>query len=324
MHIRGKTIPLLALFVAALMGLTGCAVETDNTDGAAADPEEPLTVYATTMYLADAVAHIDPEAEITTMVGPGADPHTYQLSTKDIERLEDADAVVWNGLYLEAVAADILRTQGSRQRALAEELDTAELVPWEDAEVDGAPEDVLYDPHVWNNPRLWAQVVEHTAEFLAERRPDNREEYLANAEAYAEEIIAADAWAQDRLATIPEEQRLLITGHDAFVYLGQTYELEIRATDFISSEAELSASELSELADVIAEREVPVIFHDNQKNPQAIRSLKEAVHSRGWDVEISEHELFADSMGSAPDVDHYLGAFKHNVNAIADALGEAE
>src|SRR5690625_7360024 len=58
--------------------------------------EQPLTVYATTGYLADAVATLAPEAEVTTMVGPGGDPHTYQPSTQDIETIQDSDLVLWN------------------------------------------------------------------------------------------------------------------------------------------------------------------------------------------------------------------------------------
>ncbi len=117
-----------------------------------------------------------------------------------------------------------------------------------------------------------------------------------------------------------KEPRILITGHDAFNYFGKTFDLEIHATDFISTEAALSAGEISQLADLIAEKKVPVIFQDNQANPQAINSLKEAVKSRGWDVVVSDEELFADSLGADEGVDTYLGAFNHNVNAVSKAL----
>lgn len=70
----------------------------------------------------------------------------------------------------------------------------------------------------------------------------------------------------------------------------------MHATDFVSTEAEKSPQEISQLADVIAQEEVPVIFHDNQANPQAITSLSEAVESRGWTVEVSDEELFADTL----------------------------
>ena len=67
---------------------------------------------------------------------------------------------------------------------------------------------------------------------------------------------------------------------------------------------------------------MPTIFQDNQANPQAIVSLKEAVQALGWNVEISGDELFADSLGAEADVDEYLEVFRHNAAAVAAALGK--
>ncbi|MGO1435602.1 MAG: metal ABC transporter solute-binding protein, Zn/Mn family, partial [Canibacter sp.] len=83
------------------------------------------------------------------------------------------------------------------------------------------------------------------------------------------------------------------------------------------------AEELSGLARLIAENEVPVIFQDNQANPQAITSLREAVRSLGWEVEISNEELYADSLGADPGVDTYLGVFMHNTRSVSGALTRA-
>src|SRR5690606_2854742 len=118
------------------------------------------------------------------------------------------------------------------------------------------------------------------------------------------------------------DRRILITGHDAFNYFGKTYGLDVYATDFVSTDAVLSPQELSELARFIAANEVPVIFQDNQANPQAIISLKEAVQALGWQVEVSKEELYADSLGADPGVDTYIGAFLHNARAVAAALGK--
>ena len=312
----GGSFAAIAVVLALL--LSSCAVNGDREPTRAAN--EPMRIFATTMYMADVVKRVAPQAEVTTMVGPGADPHTYQLSTKDIEQLTSADAVVWNGLHLEAVAGKVLTEQGERQLAVAEKLPKESLIKADaDDEFGG-----MYDPHVWNDPALWTQVVSHVAEFLAVLDPEHADTYRQNAVAFQQEIKALHREAAALLATIPEDQRLVITGHDAFGYLGRAYELEIRATDFLSTEAELSASELSELADLIAERKIPMIFRDNQKNPQAITSLKEAVKARDGQVEVSAEELFADSMGPTAPVDTYMGAFRHNVETIAEALGATD
>lgn len=299
------------LLIALLVPLTGCVATGEKDDGR-------LRIYATTGYLADAVRNIAPDAAVTTMVGPGSDPHTYQPSTRDIERILDADLVLWNGLNLEAQMVDQLSSLGDRQLAVGDQLPRELLLSWPQLDHDGNP---LFDPHIWNSPEAWARVVETVADRIAELDPARANSYLANASGYIAEIDRAAATAADRLAEVPEP-RVLVTGHDAFNYFGASFDLEVRATDFISTEAALDAESLSELARFIAEERVPTVFQDNQANPQAISSLREAVRARGWEVRISGAELYADALGAEPGVDTYLGVFLHNVDAIASALKE--
>lgn len=305
---------LLPMAIALSVALGGCSTATgDDDDG--------LTVVATTGYLADVVAEVAPEAAVTTLVGPGGDPHTYQPSTRDIQQILDADLVLWNGLRLEAQMADVLEGQGQRQLAAAETLPDSLLLALPSMGSHGQP---MHDPHVWNSPEAWALVVEEVAEVLAGADPAGAAGYRVNAKAFIAEIEAADRWAAGLLAPVPEADRILVTGHDAFNYYGHTYGLQVHATDFISTDAQLSAVQLSALADLVVAERVPVVFEDNQANPQAITSLTEAVAARGWDVVVSDAELYADSLGAGPDVDSWVEAFQHNTRAIAAALGAPE
>lgn len=278
-----------------------------STTSALAD----ITVYATTGYLGDAVSKIAPEAKVITMVGPGGDPHTYEPSTQDIQTIQAADAVVWNGLHLEARMDDLLESLGEKQLATGETLPMAMLLPWEDN---------LHDPHVWNSPVAWSAIVGEVADHLAKLDPKNAEAYVTNAKAYIEEIRAADAQATKMMSSIPDGSTL-ITGHDAFNYFGDVYGLKVMATDFVSTTAEMSPAQLSDLAKHIADNKIPVIFQDNQANPQAITSLQEAVRALGWDVKVSGEELFADSLGAEANVDEYIEVFLHNAKAVSSALG---
>ncbi|GAB3699975.1 metal ABC transporter substrate-binding protein [Corynebacterium nasicanis] len=302
---------LAALAVLLPPALASCTAAPSPTDA-----DGTLRIYATTGYLADAVTTIAPAADVTTMVGPGGDPHTYQPTTRDVEKLRSADLVFSTGLHLEAQMESQLASLGDAHRAVAEHLPAQVLLPWDETDAAGNP---LHDPHVWNSPTAWSLVIDDIAAALSAHDPAGAETYRANAAAYRAQIEQSAARAHDTLAGITAP-RILITGHDAFAYFGQTFDLEVLATDYISTEAALSPTELSELADYIAEHRVPVIFRDNQANPQAITSLQEAVHARGWDVSVSDAELFADSLGPAAPVDTYLGAFEHNVAAVAKAL----
>ena len=94
----------------------------------------------------------------------------------------------------------------------------------------------------------------------------------------------------------------------------------MHATDLVTSESQISAAELNDLAELIVQHEVKVIFQDNLKNPEAIQHLKESVRAKGGDVEVADTELFADTLGESAPTDTYLGAFKSNIEVISEAL----
>lgn len=276
-----------------------------------------LNVVATTGYLGDAVKNIAPDAEVTVLVGPGGDPHTQELTTQDTQKLNDADVVVWTSHDMEHKMMDQLDKLGDKQVPAAEAIPEDKLLPWEeDGKVSG------HDPHVWNSPDNWKYVVDATAKKLGEIDKANADKYTENAKAYNEKIDKAKEDAAKVLEAIPADRRILITGHDAFNYFGKTFNLEIHATDFVSSESEISAADLDKLATLVAEKKIPVIFQDNLQNPEAINHIKEAVKAKGGEVEVSDKELFADSLGEEAPLDTYLGVFEYNAKTIADALGK--
>lgn len=312
---NAKTLKATALAAATTLfalGMSACATTIETSQ-----PKEDgkLSIVATTGYLGDAARNIAPDAEITVLVGPGGDPHTQGLTTQDIEKLNSADVVLWTSHDMEHQMMGQLEKLGEKQVAAAEAIPEADLLPWEE---DGVVEG--HDPHVWNSPDNWKYVVTASAEKIAQIDKANADTYLKNAEAYNAKIDAAKAAAKTELEKIPAERRVLITGHDAFNYLGETFGIEIHATDFVSSEAQITAADLDELADLIAKKKIPTIFQDNLANPEAIKHLKEAVKAKGWDVEISDKELYADSLGEAAPVDTYLGVFEYNAKAIVEAL----
>lgn len=312
-----KTLRGLALAAVVALGLTACGTtETPAADASATD--NALTIFATTGYLGDAAQVLAPEAKVTVMVQPGGDPHTYQPTTQDIEAMQSADLVLWNGLHLEALMIDQLREQGDRQLEVGANVPHELLLDWPEEDDQGNP---LHDPHIWNSPEIWKGVVDQIATRLGEIDADNAATYTDNAKAYNAKIDEIDSMAKEKFAQLKDENRVLVTGHDAFNYLGARYNLKVYATDFVTSEAEMSPAQLEELATTIANAKVPAIFIDNLKNPQAVESLQEAVKAKGWEVAIADEELYADSLGEAAPVDTYLGVFEHNVLAVTKGLG---
>lgn len=315
MEVRVSAKRFVAVAAIMTLAMAGCSVAKDSSTSTT-PKDGKLKIVATTGYLGDAVKNIAPDADINVLVKPGGDPHTQELTTKDTEAIANADLVVWTSHDMEHKMMGQLEKMGEKQLPAAEGEDIAPmLLPWEeDGKIEG------HDPHVWNSPDIWMKVVDHIADKLAKMQPSNADKFKANAKAYNGKIETAKAEAAAQLNTIPAENRVLITGHDAFNYLGKTFNIEIHATDFVSSESEISAKQMDDLAALIAEKRVPKIFQDNLKNPKAIENLQKAVESKGWKVEVSDQELYADSLGTESPVDTYLGAFEHNAKAISEAL----
>lgn len=308
------------LLLAVLVSTIGFA-RADETD----EGKGPQ-VFATTGFIADAVRNIAPDAEVTTLVGPGGDPHHYQPSTKQIQKMLGSDVVLWNGLYLEAQMVDQLAGLREKQMAVADAIPRGELIATTKESVTGAGglerdnATAAYDPHIWNSPALWQQTIEPIADRLSELRPENAEEYASNAREYIRQIDDIARQARDVVSGIPVEDRVLVTGHDAFGYLGRDLDIDVHATDFIAADAQVSANQLSGLADMIVDERIRTIFLDNQSNPQAISSLREAVQARGGTVSISPDALYADSLGTEAEMSTYTGAYRHNVESIAGAM----
>lgn len=311
---------LTAFILAGSLALTGCSV---NADSAKTDKAEDkngvktLEIVATTGYLADAITNIDPEAKITTLVKPGGDPHTQELSTKDTEAIEQADLVIWTSHDMEHKMMNHFDGLGDKSYAPGDFLDKEkELLPWEeDGKVEG------HDPHIWNSPDNWKHVVTLISERLAKANPAKADTYKSNAEKYNQKIEALKQEAQAKFATIPAEHRYLVTGHDAFQYLGHSFGLTVLATDVVSSEGDKSDKDIEELAQQIADHKIKTIFVDNLKSPKAIQSLKEKVAAHGWEVTVSDEELYADTLSESGAASTYLGAFKHNCDVITAGLG---
>jgi manganese/zinc/iron transport system substrate-binding protein len=178
------------------------------------------------------------------------------------------------------------------------------------------------DPHFWFDPRNWEMAAIGLAEELGKLDPANADVYLANAEAYVEQLVELYAWMEEAMSQVPEEKRILVTSHDAFQYFGDAVSWEVRGLQGISTESEAGVADIQELARFIVEHDIPVIFIESSVPPNAIRAVQEAVRSEGGMVEVGERVLFSDAMGSAGEFGGtYIGMLATNVITIVQGFG---
>lgn len=296
---------LLALMVAA------CGPSDSNASNG------KLNVVATTGQITDAIANVGGDAiNLTGLLGPGVDPHLYVPTESNVATFSNADLIVYNGLDLEAQMYRVLaqiEQRGSAVLSIGDSMPEEKLLNW-DAQYP-------HDPHVWNDPVLWARGIELMRDKLIELDPDNADTYNANAESYLAEVAATHDYVREILDEIPDTNRVLITAHDAFGYLGSSYGFEVIGLQGISTESEASAADVKDLAELIVERQIPAIFIESSVSPKTIEAVQAAVKAQDFDVKIGG-SLFSDALGEeGSGADTYIGMIRHNAETLVAALG---
>ena len=285
---------------------------------AADDPPDDgrLRVVTTTAQVGDIAKNVGGEhVHVTSLMGAGTDPHLYSASARDVDKLRGADIVFYSGLFLEAQMEDILEQMSERQTvaAVSADIDRAELLP-------SAKYADEFDPHIWFDVGLWMQATEQVRDTYMAADPANAAGYEANAAAYLAELAALDAYVREQAATVPPEQRVLVTAHDAFNYFGRAYGFEVLGLQGISTASEAGTADVQQLADYIAERRIPAIFVESSVPVRNIEAVQAAVHDRGFDVVIGGR-LFSDAMGDAGTPEGtYIGMVRYNIDTIVSAL----
>ncbi len=310
---RGRlAVVVLAGFLVAALA-AGCGSGESGEAGAA---EGKVQATTTTTMITDLVRQVGGDkVDVTGLMGPGVDPHLYKASQNDVSAMQDADVIFYNGLLLEGKMGDILVKVGQQKP-------TVQVT-------EGIPEDMLteppefqghFDPHVWFDVEMWKMTVDPVVKQLSESDPESADYFKENGERYKKQLDELDAYVQEQISKIPEEQRVLVTAHDAFNYFGDKYGMEVRGLQGISTEAEAGSRDVQEIAEFLAEREIRAVFIESSVPPETIEAVKTATVDRGWEVEIGG-KLYSDAGGDAgTEAETYVGMVRENVNTIVEAL----
>lgn len=303
----------ISLLLLLTLAYAGCSPEPEEAGG-------PLQIACTTGMVGDVVKRlVGDRAVVSTLMGPGVDPHLYKTTQGDLKLLMDADLIFYNGLNLEGKMIEVLEKMGpGRHRgkpviALADSLPAAQLIRSSDF-------GDAHDPHVWFDVALWSEVVGIVGRNLARIDTANTEYYLQNAQAFQTELAQLHQEVKEAISSIPRERRVLITAHDAFSYFGRAYDIEVRGLQGISTASEYGLKDVSDLVSFITERGIKAVFVESSVSSKSLEAVVEGCARRGHQAQIGG-TLYADAMGEAGSPEGtYPGMVRANVNAIVNAL----
>jgi manganese/zinc/iron transport system substrate-binding protein len=278
--------------------------------------QHPIKVVATTGMVADLVRNVGgSHVDVTQLMGESVDPHLYKTSAGDVKHLNNADLIFYSGYNLEGKMGDLFVRMARNNKP------TFAVTEYIGDELVLTDEDEHWDPHLWFDVALWSKAVGVVRDVLVQFDPKHAAEYRKNADAYQARLGELHEWVRKEIASIPKEQRVLVTAHDAFRYFGKAYDIEVKGIQGISTEDEASVKRINELVQFVANRKIKAIFIETSVAPQNVKALQEGCQrGRGHNVEIGG-EIFSDAMGAAGTPEGtYEGMIRRNVNTIVKAL----
>jgi len=257
---------LLSLAAAATLTVAAAACGSSADEPGTSDGAK-IKVVAAFYPLQEAVERVG--GDRITVIGltpPGGGPHDLELTPKNVESIEGADAVVYLAKGFQPAVEDAVAGLDDGTVTL-DVLDGVDLLPVEDGlegtngEVDGEELEGGFDPHIWVDPALQADIATEVAAMLGKLDPENAEAYESAAGEYRAEMAALGEEFTTGLTEC--ESRTIVTSHRAFAYLAEAYDLNQIAIAGISPDDEPDPKSLEAVAAAAEAEGVSVIFFES-------------------------------------------------------------
>ena len=300
-----------ALLVALSLVAAGCS-------SASPGDAQGVQVVTTVSPITNIVQNVGGDrVTITGIVPEGTNSHTFEPAPSDAAVMEDAEIVFINGLHLEEPTRELAEANVSQGVPIVQLADRTisedeYIYDFSFPESEGFP-----NPHLWTNPpyaRAYAGIVK---DELSKVDPAGADTYQANVDAFAERLDALDAAVRAATATVPEQDRKLLTYHDSFPYFAREYGWEVVGAIQPSDFADPAPQEIADLIDQIRAQQLPAIF-GSEVFPSPVLEQIAAETDATYVDDLRDDDL----PGEAGDADHsYLGLMVFDYTTIVHALG---
>jgi len=285
---------ILPVAMALLLLASACGSSQSNTTTDA----DRLTVVTTTTLLADLVKNVGSDlVEVTALVPPGADVHSFQSTPADNVAVGRAALLVSNGGGLDQFLDQVI--EGASSDDAVHILAAESLLELDDD-----------DPHFWQNPVFTVQYAEGIRDGLIAADPDNAADYRSNFQEYKDRLTELDFDIANTLDTIQTDRRHLITFHDAFSHFAERYGWQV--TSLVGSDAsQVSPGPMVEILDRVREQGIPAVFAEPQFSSGL---LEKAAEEAGVEV----GPIYSDVQDG--DVASYIDMMLFNAKSLARLL----
>jgi len=278
---------------------------------------EPFKVASLHPLLTDLAKQVGgDQVTVIEIMKPGGDIHHFEPAAKDLAAMRGARLVLASGKELESYLPKLRDSLGSSIQILevGEKIPSIPATCNHNHEGESAEEHHHgADPHWWHSAENMKRAARNLAEAFSEVSPANKATYEAGAKAASKRFTELKSWAQKQIATIPRDQRQLVTAHAAFGYFCKEYGFEPLSVLGVGRADDVSTKHIAQTIQTIRENKIVAVFPEDQANPKV---LEEIVRSTGVKMGAA---LIAD--GTAKEAHTFETMFSSNVRAIVSVLG---
>lgn len=321
------------LFIVFSVLLVGCSLQKQGAERKRAlkdwmTPNGKLKILATTAMIGNLIEEIGGDnVDVLTLIQGDSDPHSYQLVKGDDEKLSYANIIFYNGLGLEH-GPSLQTYLLNNPKSVSVGNYISAIKPTEIIRIGHE-----IDPHIWMDVSLWKHAIPLMVHTLSEKDPFHAEQYRKNGQLLYSQLDQEDQNIDAFVKQIPEQNRYLVSSHDAFNYFVKRYfatpeeensekwRNRVDSPLGLSPDSQLSSHEIIAIIDHMKKFNIQVLFPESNVSREAIEKIVNAGKEKGIDLYVSSIPLYGDAMGpKGSEGDTYIKMVWYNAKVIHDEL----
>ena len=308
----------LWVILLAALAIPACGGGTSDQSQDGDQGDQRLKVVTTVSPITSIVENIGgSRIQLEGVVPEGVNSHTFEATPSMAKLMARADLIIFNGLFLEEPTLALAKANKQDETVILSLGEQA--ISRDDWQFDFTfPETAGHpNPHLWPDPNLGLRYAELVHGQLAAMDPDNATYYTVNLERFRDRIVQMDRAIRAAVATVPEQNRKLLTYHDSWAYFAKQYGLEVIGAVQPSNFSQPSVKEVAGLIDQVKALGLPAVFGSEVFSSDVLEAIAKETDARFID-ELADDDL----PGKPGDPEHsYLGLMRKNMEVMIPALG---
>lgn len=300
---------VLCLYLVTAVALTACGSSSKTQSS-------KINIVATNFPPYDFSRQIAGDnANVTMLLSPGAESHSYEPTPKDIVKIEESDVFVYIGGESDTWVENILSSIDTSKTTVVKLMDCVE--PLQEETTDNTQSDTVeYDEHIWTSPKNAQKMVQTICDAVCKADESHKSDYEANTKNYIADLAALDKEFSDIVKTAKKDT-VVFGDRFPFAYFTKEYGLKhFAAFPGCSSETEPSAATMAKLITEVKENNLSVVFYVEMSNQKVADTICESTGAKKL-LFHSCHNVSKDEMESGAT---YLSLMKQNAENLKTAL----